>query len=134
MATCVVLLPRAGCNDYFAITLLVCTMMAYGMSAGADLPLPSELSINFPATLLALINTVSASAGILAPSVVGFILKHMSHDIASGWALVFYLTAAICCISGIAFAMFGTAERQSWDRLHADDHVQKNLDDCHDSI
>lgn len=115
MIVCVLSIPMAKCNNYLVISLLVGTMISYGMSSGADLPLPSELSKNYPATLMALINTISASAGIIAPYIVGVILNHMSDDIEQAWNLVFYLTAVICAISALTFALFGTAERQSWD-------------------
>ncbi|KAI1304270.1 putative inorganic phosphate cotransporter [Halotydeus destructor] len=112
-------IPSAGCSQVTVVALLMTAMLFYGMGSGGDIPLPSELTKNYPATLFALINTIGSSAGFIAPYVVGVVLDSKSHDIQLAWNLVFFTSAAICGVSGAAFAIFGSAERQSWDIVKA---------------
>lgn len=120
MSLSLLVIPALGCRETEVICVICFAMFTYGLSSGADLPLPAELSTNFSASLLAIINTVSASAGILAPWLVGLILKNVA-DIQVAWNLVFYLTAAICVFCGLIFVVFGTSERQEWDYVDEDE-------------
>lgn len=86
-----------------------------GMMAGGDLPVYSEMTSNFSATLFALANTVACLGGILIPLVTGVIVDGGDQP-RQQWAHVFYLSAALNLIGGLLYMKYGSAEQQSWDK------------------
>lgn len=109
------MVPFGGCSQAVVMSLLVAAMLFFGLISGGDVPLPAEMSEHFPATLFSLINTASASSGFVAPVLVGWILES-GDDIGYLWNVVFMVTAAITMMGAVVFMVFGSAERQSWDR------------------
>jgi len=79
---------------------------------------------NYAATVFAISNTVAMTCGFLTPLIIGIIVE-ASDQIRRQWSYVFYLSAAIHVFGAIIFNIFGSAERQSWDK-EDDDHSNEN--------
>lgn len=110
------------------MSLLITAMVFYGLISGGDVPIPAELSRNFPATLFALINMCGVSSGFAAPHLVGVILETPDQDIFFLWSLVFYGTAALAAVGALVFICFGSAEKQRWDDVDQPDKQESALD------
>lgn len=100
-----------------------------GLNAGGDVPVPGEITSNFPATIYAMGNMFGCSTGFIAPYVIGVILESGGHsssatenDLIFLWSKVFYLAAGIAVVGAIIFVTFGSANRQSWDNIPEDMH------------
>lgn len=118
-ATCMFLVPLVGCNEKAVIGLLAMASLFIGMMSGGDIPIPSELTNHFPATVYSMMNMVAMSSGFITPSVVGFILES-SDDILSMWRCVFWMASGISVTACTVFLIFGSADIQDFDRI-ADD-------------
>lgn len=118
-STCIMLIPFAGCNVPLFITLNVMERLMGGCSSGGDIPVPSEMSKNFPATIYAISNTIITCFGFIAPYFAGVILQSgWSQDLITLWAYVFWFSSSISICGGIVFLVFGEAEIQPFDKFH----------------
>ena len=116
------LIPVAGCrSSYLFILLCMCTFFS-GFYTGSDVPIVSEMTINFPATLYALFNTIAMSAGFVVPYSVGLVLDSY-EDPTAGWPLLFYSCAGLSIFATIVFIMFAKAERQPFDMISDEQHL-----------
>lgn len=110
------------------VMLLVVGHIFLGFTAGGDNPIPGELSINFPATIFAIINTLTSLTATIVPYAVGVVLEsNLSESQATLWSLVFYFSASLTLLSAVVFLLFGSAERQPWDYF-----VASQIEDAED--
>lgn len=86
-----------------------------GFQGGSDLPLPSEMTANYPALMYSLMNVVSTSTGFIVPAFVSAVLQSMLTNQMKAWNIVFYSSAALSAVSTVIFLVFASAERQSFD-------------------
>lgn len=105
----------ANSNLTFLTILLFATSFCNGCQSGSDIPLPSEMTKAFPATLYALLNIIATSTGIIVPPFVAFILNVFGEDRNFGWSVVFYMSSSLTIVSTIIFMLFSSAERQPFD-------------------
>lgn len=113
-ALCILLIPLADCNRTALLTILYVGSFCLGSASGSDVPLASEMSENFPATLYSLLNMVAMGSGFITPSFVGYLLDG-STDLRSSWARVFYFSSSLTAIATVIFILFASAERQKFD-------------------
>lgn len=86
-----------------------------GFQGGSDLPLPSEMTSNYPALMYSLMNVVSTSTGFIVPAFISAVVESMMTEPMKAWIIVFYSSAALSVVSTILFLVFASAERQSFD-------------------
>jgi MFS family permease len=122
---CTLMIPFAGCNKTVLLAILFLGSILLGCGSGSDIPLPSEMSRNFPATIYSLLNMTAMSAGFIAPSIVGWILDSFVGDLRRGWALVFYLTSSVSITATVIFLCFASAERQAFDFIDGDEQKEE---------
>lgn len=88
-----------------------------GVSACTSLCNTIDLSRNYVGIIYGIANTVAGTAGILAPTLTGVILSmYTTVNIFYAWNLVFATICAVNVFCGIFFLLFGSGDRQSWDR------------------
>lgn len=119
---CFSFIPWAACDTNLVMLLLLCGNFFLGLNAGGDVPVPGELTVNFPATIYAMGNMFGCSTGFIAPYVIGVILESGDgkSDLIFLWSKVYYLAAAIALTGAVIFVLFGSANRQAWDNLPED--------------
>ncbi|XP_054158496.1 putative inorganic phosphate cotransporter [Oppia nitens] len=105
-------------------------MLFFGMQAGGDIVVVIDMTNNFTATVFGIANTIAYSCGFITPLVIGYIIDASPGQPRRQWSYIFYMSAAISIIGGCIFLVFGTAERQSWDR-DASDNDDDNNDHHH---
>jgi MFS family permease len=116
------LVPYAGCETNYVMSILILGNFFLGFNAGGDVPVAGEITTNFPATLYAIGNMFGCSTGFLAPYVVGVILESGSEteDLLFLWSKVFYISASIGIFGALIFISFGDATKQAWDNIPDD--------------
>ena len=110
----VILIPFVGSSVPLLILLLVFGFLCQGFSSGGDVPIPSEMSKKYPATIFALVNMMSMVSGSVAPMTVGYILNR-SSDVVQSWKLIFTSAGIFSMICTVIFLIFASAERQPFD-------------------
>jgi MFS family permease len=113
-ALCIALIPTIGCDRAMLLASLFLGSIFLGCGSASEVPLASEMSKNFPATIYAIMNMIAMSAGFLAPSFVGFVLDS-TPDLIFGWRIVFYFTSCLSVIATTIFVCFAEAKRQPFD-------------------
>lgn len=86
-----------------------------GFQGGSDLPLASEMTVNYPAIMYSLMNVVSTSTGFIVPMFISTVLTCTPDDPIMGWNIIFYSSSLLSIISTIVFLIFASAERQAFD-------------------
>lgn len=113
---CLVFIPLAGMYQFnnIVITLIISSSFFCGFIAGAETPLPAEMSKKFGPTIFAINNIGAQITGIIVPNVVALVLN-IFHNQTAGWYVVFYSSALIMTLATIPFMFWASAERQSFD-------------------
>ena len=103
-AGALLLLPAA--SSPAATVALLCSAMGL-LTAATPVYASNSLDLapRYAGTVVAVQNTMANVAGVLAPVVVGYVVK------LTGWNAAFWLTAAISAVGILAFLAFGNAER-----------------------
>ncbi|MBI3665006.1 MAG: MFS transporter [Acidobacteria bacterium] len=100
------LLLLPGASSAAATVLLLCAAMGL-LTAATPIYASNTLDLapRYAGTVVGMQNSVANLAGVLAPVVIGYVVK------VSGWNTAFWLTAAINGLGALAFWVFGKAER-----------------------
>ncbi|XP_039951006.1 putative inorganic phosphate cotransporter [Bactrocera neohumeralis] len=101
-----------GCDTVWIILCFSISMaLMGGFYAGIKLT-ANDMTPNYSATVMAIVNGIGGIAGVLAPYSVGWItVKTLLHE----WQEVFWLALAILTLPTIPFCIWGTAEVQEWN-------------------
>ncbi|KAH8393069.1 hypothetical protein KR215_004624, partial [Drosophila sulfurigaster] len=102
----------AGCDKFLVIALFTMSMFVMGLYYAGQKLTPMDMSPSFSGTLTAISNGLGSLAGILSPTLVGFLTPNATM---SEWRIVFWIGLIIMVISAIIFAIWGTAEVQPYD-------------------
>ena len=113
-ALCIFLIPFAGCDRALLLASLFLGSIFLGCGSASEVPLASEMSKNFPATIYSAMNMVAMTAGFLAPAFVGFVLDS-TPDLVLGWKIVFFFTSGLSVLVTSIFLLFAEAKRQPFD-------------------
>lgn len=111
-AFCLIFVPFVSSPNLMHF-LLYFSGICLGFSSGGDVPLSSEMSKNFPATIFALINMFSMISGCTSPSFAGIILTSFSSHVA--WPIIFVSASLTMVLATVIFLIFATAERLTFD-------------------
>jgi MFS family permease len=113
-AVCIASIPFVGCDVSNLHLLMYLYACCAGFSAGSDLPIASEMSLNFPAILYSLFNMCAMSSGFFAPAFAGLLLDHIKNQWLA-WSIIYYSTGGLLVLATIGFMILGTTERQPFD-------------------
>ncbi|KAI1294739.1 putative inorganic phosphate cotransporter [Halotydeus destructor] len=111
---CILAVPWLGCGTLLPSILLIMGNFFDGFATGGQIPLATELTTHFVATLVAISNTLCHSAGFLTPYVVGLVLQS-SSDVLTSWRIVFGTTFIFLFSGSLVFVFFADATVQPWD-------------------
>lgn len=78
-----------------------------------------DIAPNFAGTLMGLTNAAANVMSIIAPLLVGFVVKNESDP--AEWRLVFFISAGVYFFGNLMFIIFSQTEIQTWnDPEHRD--------------
>ena len=110
-AVCVSAVPMIE-SPYLMLALVYLCGLFLGFSSGADVPLPAEMSHNFPATIFGIIN-MGMISGSICPSAAGWMIAHYEPPLA--WILIFSSASVLMITTTLIFTLFASAERLDFD-------------------
>ncbi|KAF7489768.1 putative transporter slc-17.2 [Sarcoptes scabiei] len=102
-------------NQFIAI--MMAAMFLNGLQSGGLVPLPSDLSNEFSATIFSIFNMVAMTNGFVCPLVIGYILDLDPNNLRNQWHLIIFITMAIQILGGVVFGLFVKAEKQTFAKL-----------------
>lgn len=114
------LLTFNGCN-LTIVTILLLTISFLAMfTAGGETMLPYDLSDEYPATIMAIANSIGNVSGITTTALAAFILGGNHGASYDHWNILIYLIAAANLIGGMAFVLLVKAEPIDFSSSDAD--------------
>ena len=123
MAVSIALVPTAGCSEFYAMVLVLTCYFFLGFTSGGDVPVPGEVTKNYPAIVYSYMNAMSITTGFIAPKAIGYTLEGFD-DVRFGWSIVFYTAAVVTLIGNAFFMLFGSAERQPFDYINHENYAK----------
>ena len=125
-ALCLATIPVCSQNGLNGAIVCLILLSAFfiGFIAGAETPLPAEMSKNFGPTVYAIFNIGAMVPGIYVPAAVDMTIESFSGNEATAWYIIFYTAASMMAIATIPFLLFASAERQPFDMT--DDEVYED--------
>ena len=119
-------IPLVGCSTSNLHVILFLMSFASGFSTGCDSSLPAEITSNYAAVTFAIISTVGASTGFIAPAVAGLILDNIENQW-TAWSVVFYSSGIFMILSSTIFQFIGSAETQPFDSIGENDKSKNSI-------
>lgn len=116
-----------GCHRIPAIALYTLAMVFIApFYAGMKVNV-NDLTRQYGGTIMAIVNGLSATAGIIGPYIAGHFAKDKSLK---SWSKVFLIVFSVSVVTAFIFAIFAKAERQPWDEPEtaedtADDDINR---------
>lgn len=97
------------CNIVFVAVLLQIISFLSMFAAGGETMLPYDLSDEYPATIMAIANSVANVSGITTTVVAGLILGDQGGSY-ERWNILIYLIVAVNAVGGLVFILLVKAE------------------------
>ncbi|XP_019772895.1 sialin [Dendroctonus ponderosae] len=106
-------LAYSGCNSMMAIISLTLAVGMHGSVSTGPLASVVDISPNYAAVLLGLLNTAGAIGGFLTPAVVGYLTYQ--NQTTTQWQKVFWISTLWLFFTGILYVIFAKSEIQPWN-------------------
>lgn len=123
------LISLTMCNQVHFLLLMVGVSLTYGMQAGGEAPIVSDLTSRFSGTVFGFGNALGMSASFIVPMVVGAILDHNIYNPRHAWYMIIYSMAAFAAAGGVVFLIFAKAEPQDWDWEEEEDEDEEKVNE-----
>ncbi|XP_026680552.1 putative inorganic phosphate cotransporter, partial [Diaphorina citri] len=108
----IILASYSGCNKVLAVMFFAIGMGFMGFYYPSIRINSLDLSPNYAATLMAIVNGLGAVSGIFSAPLIGIMTPNSTM---SEWRLVFWLTFIILAVTNLFYLVFGSAEIQPWN-------------------
>ncbi|KAL1117414.1 hypothetical protein AAG570_004740 [Ranatra chinensis] len=108
----VILASYAGCEQAAVATLFTVGMAFMGFFYPSLKVNALDLSPNYAATLMAIVNGIGAISGIITPTLIGYLTPNATL---LEWRVVFWINFAVIIITNIIYVIVGSAEVQPWN-------------------
>lgn len=102
----------SGCHPTQIVVLLCVAMFLNGFVYSGFNVTHVDMSPDFAGVLFGITNTISNTAGILSPMIVGLLTA--SGATVENWNRIFYITSAVYFSTAVFYAIFASAELQPW--------------------
>ncbi|KAG5877744.1 hypothetical protein JTB14_000538 [Gonioctena quinquepunctata] len=103
---------HVGCSRVGALSLYSLALFSVGPFFSGMKVNVNDLTMHYAGTIMAIVNGLGASAGILGPFVVGTLTTHRTIE---DWHMVFWIMVAISVVSSVIYCVLAKSERQYWD-------------------
>ncbi|KAI2807432.1 hypothetical protein BLOT_005368 [Blomia tropicalis] len=82
------LIPSTNCDQKIFLLIMICSQVTFGFEAGGELPLPSDLSNEYSATLFAICNMFGMITAFVGPYLTGIVLDMEPNRPKRQWSYV----------------------------------------------
>ncbi|KAG8177583.1 hypothetical protein JTE90_028304 [Oedothorax gibbosus] len=124
MCLCLLGIPFSGCNSSLILGLLIFGMFVDGLRFAGFHATSIDMTPDFAGTMYSLCYGTASVFGIAGPQMVGLLTRNGAT--VDNWSKVFYVTAAIKFITTLFYAIFASAELQSWGKATEKLDKQRN--------
>jgi len=111
-AVFIVVASYVGCDRILAVWMFTIAMGFMGCYYCGMKVNALDLSPNFAGTLMAIINGIGASSGIVTPYLTGALTE--DHTLLQ-WRAVFWITFGVFAVTNLVYLVFGTGNEQPWN-------------------
>ena len=112
-SACLLAIPLlTDCNRTLFLTAMVASQITFGGQAGGEIPLPSDMTHQYTATLFSIENMFGMSTGFIEPYLTGIALDMDPARPKRQWSYIIYFTVLFNCVGGLVFCLFASAEPQ----------------------
>ncbi|XP_063243204.1 sialin isoform X2 [Bacillus rossius redtenbacheri] len=102
-----------GCNIELVLVAWFLAIILITASYAGAMANIVDIAPNLAGPVLAFAQTIHMSASFLSPLAAGFILQ--DQQTLEQWRYVFWVAAAVACVTYLAYQVFGTADIQPWN-------------------
>ncbi|XP_049778460.1 sialin-like [Schistocerca cancellata] len=111
--TAILVVALVGCDSAAIVAMLAFGGFCMAAHCSGFYMNMQTIAPNFAGTIVGFVNTFGNMSGIVVPYVVGAATK--ANPTRATWNMVFYVAAAVAAAGYIFYAVFTTAEEQSWN-------------------
>lgn len=111
-AALLILVVYIGCNRVIAIVMYTLIMFLHGPFYSGMKVNVNDITRYYGGTIMAIANGLGAIAGILGPTVIGFVTVNHSLE---EWQIVMWIMLAVMTFTTLIYWIFSSADRQPWD-------------------
>ncbi|KAF2893497.1 hypothetical protein ILUMI_12679 [Ignelater luminosus] len=104
-----------GEDPVLSVVIFTCSLFFNGAVTGGYLTNGLDIAPNFSGTIMGMANTLSSIGGWLSTFMVATI-TNKNHTFEQ-WRYVFWILVVIYIVGSLMFAVFGTAQLQSWNSI-----------------
>ncbi|XP_015792949.1 sialin [Tetranychus urticae] len=112
-AICFIIIPSLGTDRVKVVVLFIVAISLGAATLAGSSIVHVEMAPTFAGTLMGITNCFSNMPGVLIQSAVKEFVGE--DETLKNWSKVFYLTAGIYALGGLAFVLFASARLQTWD-------------------
>ncbi|XP_055301823.1 sialin-like [Sitodiplosis mosellana] len=102
----------AGCNRLLVVIWFVLSFGFQGFFYSSFRINILDLAPNYAGPIMAVINGISSSAGIVAPNIVGTMISDSTHE---QWKFVFWISFVLAVFRTVIYTIWGSAKIQSFN-------------------
>ncbi|KAF7266207.1 hypothetical protein GWI33_020441 [Rhynchophorus ferrugineus] len=106
-------LAYSGCNSMAAIVFLSLAVGIHGSVSTGPLASVVDISPNYAAVILGLMNSAAAFVGFCTPAVVGYLT--FQNQTTAQWQKVFWIACTFLFGTGTLYVLFAKSELQPWN-------------------
>ncbi|KAF8787744.1 putative inorganic phosphate cotransporter like protein [Argiope bruennichi] len=112
----------SGCNGSMSAVTAAVSMFFTGVATAGAMITCIDMAPRFAGSLSAFLNGAGCWVSFLLPIIVGLITR---NKLLTEWHTVFFISISFVMLSGVIFAIFGSAEVQPWNFVEED--VKKDI-------
>ncbi|GBN55623.1 hypothetical protein AVEN_348-1 [Araneus ventricosus] len=102
----------AGCDAIINILCFSLSLFSSGVALSGVMISGVDMAPAFAGSLMGVASTIAGSSVVLIPVITGLVT---THETLSEWRIVFWINLGIVGSSGLVYALFGSADIQSWN-------------------
>ncbi|GBN41717.1 hypothetical protein AVEN_103547-1 [Araneus ventricosus] len=112
----------SGCNGHMSAVIAAVSMFFTGVGTAGSMITSLDMAPRFAGSLSAFTHGAGNWVSFLLPIIVGAITK---NKLLKEWHIVFFISISFVMMSGIVFAIFGSAKVQPWNFV--EEEVDKDI-------
>ncbi|XP_050301012.1 sialin [Anthonomus grandis grandis] len=118
-------LAYSGCDSTIAIVFLTLAVAIHGSVSTGPLASVVDISPNYAAVLMGLLNTAAAFVGFFTPAVVGYLTYQ--NQTTPQWQKVFWISSSWLFLSGLLYVFIAKSELQPWNSPEKNEQPEEEL-------
>ncbi|GIX82935.1 hypothetical protein CDAR_209881 [Caerostris darwini] len=128
-ALCCLGIIAVGCHAQLIVALLCLGMFLNGFVYSGYNITHVDMSPDLAGVLYGITNTIANTGGIVSPMIVGILTAN--GETVENWNAVFFITVSVYVVCALFYAVFASAEHQSWGKGKKDIKTASQVNGIH---